>query len=128
LHPYKSGRLPHKGFCLLLQAVRAGSFFLFTRQKFLKEALMSVGGIGSSPFPVSDNKSDPATWFLSYMKKPPLERMQEDWLRSHSITKEKWDKMSDEERKAVLDKMAAEIKEKVREDAAKKNGRVDILA
>jgi hypothetical protein len=89
---------------------------------------MSISGVGSSPFPVSESKSDPAEWFLSYMKKPALERMQEDWMRQHGVTKEEWAKMTDEQRQALMDKMAAEIKEKMREEAAKKKGGVDILA
>ncbi len=91
---------------------------------------MSISGVGSSStysFAASDTKADPQQWFLDYMKKTPLERMQQDWMNSHGITKEKWDKMTDDERKAVVDKMTAEIKEKMREEAAKKKGKVDIV-
>jgi predicted flavoprotein YhiN len=82
------------------------------------------GGGGSA----SGKDEDPMQWFLSYMKKPTLERMQEQWLESHHITKEKLAKMTDAEKKALADQMQQDIKRQMQEAEAKKKGRVDLYA
>ncbi len=58
--------------------------------------------------------------FLAYMKKSSAERMQESWLAAHGLSKEKLAAMSPEQREAVLQQMAKELKEQVAEKAQEK--------
>lgn len=65
--------------------------------------------------------------FLDYMKKTPAERMQDAWLKAHGLTKEKLEKMSPQEQKAVMKQMQDDIERSLKEDAQKPT-KVDILA
>lgn len=62
--------------------------------------------------------------FMDYMKKTPQERLEEDWLKRHGLTKEKLAQMSPAERQAVMDQMKKEIEEQMKNAAA---GKTDIL-
>ena len=69
----------------------------------------------------ANNASNPAdsarNQFLSYMQKTPAQRMEEDWLKKHGLTKEKLDAMSPQERKAVMEQMRREIEEQMKKSS-----------
>ncbi len=58
-----------------------------------------------------------ADTFLAYMKQSATERMQEAWLKSHGLSKEKLAAMSPEQRAATLKQMAKEIQDEIAQAA-----------
>jgi hypothetical protein len=104
----------------------------------------SIGGAGFANFAVSSaytrNKSSASSsdlgqaasapsakdQFRKYMQMSPAERMEENWLRSHGLSKEKLDAMSSEQREAVIKQMKDDIEHKLQDQAAQKATQVDI--
>ena len=58
--------------------------------------------------------------FLAYMKKSLAERMADAWLAAHGLDREKLKAMKPEDREAVLQQMAAELKQQLQQAAAEK--------
>lgn len=56
--------------------------------------------------------------FTEYMKKSPEERMMDDWLRAHGMTKEEFDALGPEEKQKILEEMRQDIEEKMKQKAA----------
>ncbi|HEY1096636.1 MAG TPA: hypothetical protein VGF14_05295 [Alphaproteobacteria bacterium] len=69
----------------------------------------TVRGVGDSPV---------VQEFTEYMKKSPAERMMDDWLRAHGMTKEEFDALGPEEKQKILEEMKQDIEEKMKEKAA----------
>jgi hypothetical protein len=80
----------------------------------------------SSLTPKASEKSS-ADVFMDYMKKSPAERMEENWLKAHGLTKEKLAKMSPKEQEAIMKQMKSEIEASLKEQTETK-AKVDILA
>jgi acyl-CoA reductase-like NAD-dependent aldehyde dehydrogenase len=74
-----------------------------------------------------DDISTATQQFLDYMKKTPLERMEEAWLAQHGLSKEKLAAMSPAERQGILDAMRQDIEQQMKE-SAENPGPTDILA
>jgi hypothetical protein len=73
--------------------------------------------------------SDKVQEFLNYMKQTPAQRLEEDWLKQHGLTREKLAAMSPEEREKVMAQMKEEIQQQMKQNAENKvNGKTDILA
>lgn len=102
---------------------------------------MSISGIngGGAPYTggMGQAKSaapDAAQQFLDYMKKTPEQRMVDNWLQAHGISREEFDQMKPEEKQKIVEEMKQDIEEKIkqqREAASQKTDgskRVDILA
>jgi hypothetical protein len=69
------------------------------------------------------NASDSAVQdFLNYAKESPAQRMVDDWLKAHGLTKEELDKMPPDKREAIEKQMAADIKKQIEEQMQKKTG------
>lgn len=83
---------------------------------------LTFGAIGpaapqSAAAPTAAKSNTAADEFLAYMKKSSAERIQEAWLAAHGLTKEKLAAMKPDERDAVLEQMAKEIKDQVAQAA-----------
>jgi hypothetical protein len=66
--------------------------------------------------------------FKAYMKMTPAERMEDAWLKSHSLTKEKLAAMSPADREATLNQMKDEIEQDLKLKTEQKGQKVDVLA
>lgn len=99
---------------------------------------MSFPGVGAySPTGYQVSKSPqlqrtPEQEFLDFMKLTPAQRMQEQWLAAHGLTRQDLENMEPEKRDALMKQMAQEIEEKIKQQALNKNDDkkdgVDILA
>lgn len=69
---------------------------------------------------VATKEKTPAEQFLEYMHKSPQERWQEAWLKQHGYTKEQFDELSAEKKQALMDQMARDLKEQMRQASEKK--------
>lgn len=58
--------------------------------------------------------------FTAYMKKSVAERMEEAWLKAHGMTKEQFEALPPEEKKAMIEEMRKDIEEKMKQEAEKK--------
>jgi len=58
--------------------------------------------------------------FAAEMKKTPMERKQEAWLKAHGLTKESLAEKSPEEQKAIMDAMTKDIEEQIKREAEEK--------
>jgi hypothetical protein len=73
---------------------------------------MSVTGIGGPTGGAAQQKSgtgtvqSPEETFLAYMKKSPVERWVESWLKARGLTKEEFDALPPTEREALAREMA----------------------
>ncbi|GAA0538858.1 hypothetical protein GCM10008941_18230 [Rhizomicrobium palustre] len=65
------------------------------------------------------SQPDAKASFREYMKMSPAERMEENWLKSHGLSKEKLAAMSPEERDKVMKQMKDEITQALKEKAEK---------
>lgn len=54
--------------------------------------------------------------FLKFLHESPAERMQDEWLRAHGITKAQFDKMSAAEKQKIIDEMKRDIEAKLKKD------------
>lgn len=96
-------------------------------------SIPSVGTASASSYQVSKSPTalapDPAKEFMDFMKLTPAQRMEEQWLRSHGLTRKDLESMSPEKRDAIKKQMAQEIEDAMkRKTKAKAAGGVDILA
>jgi len=66
--------------------------------------------------------------FKAYMKMTPAERMEDAWLKSHGLTKEKLAAMSPTERENVMKQMKTEIEQNLKQKTEQKGQQVDVLA
>lgn len=76
---------------------------------------------------LSTKTSSAADVFMDYMKKSPAERMEDNWLKAHGLTKEKLASMSPEEQEAIRKQMKSEIEASLKQQTEAK-ANVDILA
>ena len=93
------------------------------------QALLNTSGApgqGASPSGSDDatasGSADPVQTFLNYMKETPAQKLEDAWLASHHLTHKDLEKMSPEERAKIEKEMAADIKEKLKEETEKKSG------
>ncbi len=73
------------------------------------------------------NEKSTADIFMDYMKKTPAERMEENWLKAHGLTKEKLAKMTPKEQEAIMKQMKTEIETALKEKT-EKGTQVDLVA
>ena len=77
---------------------------------------MSVTGIGGPAGGAAQQKSgtgtvqSPEETFLAYMKKSPVERWIESWLKARGLTKEEFDALPPAEHEALAKEMAEDLK------------------
>lgn len=77
---------------------------------------MSVTGIGETAGAASQQKQgagkaqSPEQAFLAYVKKSPVERWIENWLKAHGLTKEEFDALPPEKHDALAKEMAEDLK------------------
>lgn len=81
---------------------------------------MSVTSIGSMGGAAQQKEGtskipSPEETFLAYMKKTPVERWVENWLKSRGLTKEEFDALPPEEHEALAREMAEELKKATQE-------------
>jgi hypothetical protein len=76
----------------------------------------------------SASKPDAKAEFQKYMKMTPAERMEENWLRAHGLSKEKLAAMSSEDREKIMKQMKDDIEKKLKDDSEQKATKVDITA
>lgn len=87
---------------------------------------MEIGGIPPvaggkiDPDPGKKLKENPADTFLAYMAKTPAEHMRDAWLARQGITAEELAAMSPAEREAIEQRIAADIKKELQEEAQKR--------
>lgn len=66
--------------------------------------------------------------FLNYMKETPAQRLEDQWLAAHHLTRKELDAMPPKQREAILKQMAAEIKQQLKQQTeAKARARTDLL-
>ncbi len=68
----------------------------------------------------STKEKTPAEQFLEYMSKTPQQRWQEAWLKQHGYTPEQFAALPAEKKQALMDEMAQDMKEQMRQTAEKK--------
>ncbi len=66
--------------------------------------------------------NDAAQTFLDYMKELPAQRLEDSWLAAHHLTAKELAAMSPDQRKAIEQQMAADIKEQIKQATDKKPG------
>lgn len=77
----------------------------------------------------SGSDSDPSQYFLNYMKETPAQRMQDAWLAAHHLTREDLDAMPPDQRQAIEQQMANDIKNQVEKQAEQqRQSKTDIMA
>lgn len=107
-----------------------GSIGGFNPTSFMATAALNRSAASSasqnSLAPKATEKSA-AEIFMDYMKKSPAERMEDNWLKAHGLTKEKLAKMSPKEQEAIMKQMKSEIAASVKQQTETK-AKVDILA
>lgn len=81
----------------------------------------------ASDLTATTSGSDAKTVFKNYMKMTPAERMEENWLKAHGLSREKLAAMSPEDREAVMKQMKEDI-ERAAKEKAEKGAMVDITA
>jgi hypothetical protein len=64
--------------------------------------------------------------FLKYMKMSPGERMEENWLRAHGLSREKLAALPPKEREDIMKQMKQDIEKKLKDQAEQKTAKVDI--
>ena len=69
---------------------------------------------------------DAVTTFKNYMKLSPAERMEENWLKAHGLSKEKLAAMDPKDREAVMKQMKDDIERQLKEQTEKKAQVVDL--
>lgn len=74
----------------------------------------------SSSEAVKEKEKTPAELFLEYMNKTPEQRWKEAWLKQHGLTEKEFEALSAEKKQALMDQMAQDMKEQVRQTAEKK--------
>ena len=66
--------------------------------------------------------------FLNYMKERPAQKLEDQWLAAHHLTRKELDAMPPKQREAILKQMAAEIKQQLKQQSeAKTRARTDLL-
>lgn len=76
----------------------------------------SSGSGKSSPFGIDDDSA--AQNFLNEIKKSPIERMVDAWLKAHGLTKEDLEKMPPEKQQAIMKQMSEDIAEAMKRKIA----------
>lgn len=82
---------------------------------------MSVDGIGGVGGGAAQQKqgagktSSPEDTFLAYVKKSPVERWIENWLKARGLTKEAFDALPADEHEALAKEMEEDLKKAMRE-------------
>ena len=77
---------------------------------------MSVTGIGGAASTAPQSKEgtgktqSPEETFLAYVKKSPVERWIENWLKAHGLTKEEFDALPPDKHDALAKEMAEDLK------------------
>ena len=75
-----------------------------------------TSGIGEAAGAAAQRKEgagksqSPEETFLAYVKKSPVERWIESWLKSHGLTKEEYDALPPERHDALAKEMAEDLK------------------
>lgn len=85
------------------------------------DSLTSTGSTTSAQPSAADT-------FMAYMKKSPMERMIENWLKAHKLDQDKLNAMSPEERDAVMKQMKQEIEDQLKRETENKGDIVNVLA
>lgn len=88
----------------------------------------SSQGASQSSVPTKAANNSAADEFMTYMKKSPAERMEDNWLKAHGLTREKLASMSTKEQEAIMKQMKDDIERALHEQAGKKAQVVNILA
>ena len=91
----------------------------------------AASGSGSDPLmdvaPSGNNSDD----LMRFLKMTPAQKMEYEWLNSHHVTQQDLKGMSSDQRDAIRQQMAADLKQKAQQDmeakAAKANGGVNIV-
>lgn len=81
----------------------------------------------NNPLGASDGTVEQA--FLDYMKETPAQKLEDQWLAAHHLTRKQLDAMSPQQREAILKEMEADIEQQLKKQTAKKTGNTaDLLA
>jgi len=56
-----------------------------------------------------------STKFMSYMKETPAQRFMDSWLAQHGISKDDFNKMSDDAKQKIIAQMKQEMEQKAKE-------------
>jgi len=95
-------------------------------------ATSALGRTSSSAASSSLSTATQCGWaedtFKNYMKMTPAERMEDSWLKSHGLSKEKLAAMSPEDREKVMKQMKDEIEQNLKLQTEQKGKVVDLLA
>jgi hypothetical protein len=66
--------------------------------------------------------------FLNYMKETPAQKLEDQWLAAHHLTRKDLDAMPPKQREAILKQMEAEIKQQLKQQTeAKTRARTDLV-
>ncbi|MDE2336600.1 MAG: hypothetical protein KGL10_04755 [Alphaproteobacteria bacterium] len=105
---------------------------------------MGISGIGSSYTPTSyqppslsagpasagNNAFDAAMQaFDNLMKESPIQRLEDQWLKAHGLTRAQFEKLPPAQKEALMKEMAQDIENQVKQQAASKHksGATDIM-
>jgi hypothetical protein len=66
--------------------------------------------------------------FLDYMKETPAQKLEDQWLAAHHLTRKQLDAMPPKQREAILKEMQADIERQLKQQTEKKTGtKTDLL-
>lgn len=76
----------------------------------------------------SSTEIDVSQEFLNYMQLSPQQRMEEEWLRQHGLSRAKLAEMSPAERQSVMSQMRHDIEQQVRMQSLESSqGKLDMV-
>jgi hypothetical protein len=93
----------------------------------VSSAMARKSSAGNAPASNPLAPKTPEDNFLDYMKMSPGERMIENWLEAHHLSKEKLAAMAPDERNKIMKEMQDDIAKQLKEQT-KDKAQVDILA
>jgi hypothetical protein len=80
----------------------------------------------NSPLGTAGDAAEQA--FLDYMKETPAQKLEDQWLAAHHLTRKQLDAMSPQQREAILKEMEADIEQQLKQQTTKKTGtKTDLL-
>lgn len=82
----------------------------------------------SDPAQAATSTDDAATNFLAEAHKSPAQRIREQWLKAHKLSEKDLEQKSPEERKAIEDSIAQDIKRSLANKDDQRGSLVDFAA
>ena len=73
----------------------------------------AAGAAGGKAAGAANSSESAVQWFQNYMKETPAQRFEDSWLAAHGLTQKQLDAMSPQQRQAVMQQMANDMKQQL---------------